>query len=84
MFAVVILASSCGSDTKTSYYETGEKMFEVPLKEGKYHGIYKQYYPSGTLSAEVASVYVHRGMGNTVTAAQCGLYSLQVVRLNLA
>ncbi|MDH5368229.1 MAG: hypothetical protein OEW67_14695 [Cyclobacteriaceae bacterium] len=53
VFIVVVLVLSCNSDTETAYYKTGEIMFEVPLKEGKYHGMYRQYYPDGTLSGEI-------------------------------
>ncbi|MDH5368110.1 MAG: hypothetical protein OEW67_14080 [Cyclobacteriaceae bacterium] len=50
---LIISFVSCSNDTEISYFDTGEKKYEVPIRNGKYHGVFKRYYPDGTLAGEV-------------------------------
>jgi hypothetical protein len=54
LVAIVLFLQSCGGNEKEiKRYDDGKLRLEIPLKDGKRHGLGKEYYPSGKIKTEV-------------------------------
>jgi len=54
LLCILILSSiSCQKDKSVGFFKSGEKKFEVPIVDGKYHGEYIKYYPNGNVEARI-------------------------------
>lgn len=54
IFILMMVLSNCSKpDMEITYYPNGQIKFEVPVKNGRWHGMAKGYYESGKLRGEV-------------------------------
>jgi len=49
IYVIIICTLSCSTDMEKGNYSNGKLKYEVPLKDGKRHGVLRKYYESGTI-----------------------------------